>query len=261
MKSIQSAFVTGRPVDLERVELDRVPRPLVVIRKAALPRADLVLAGFYEQTVRCLTPARLGRRDRLRPRLVALDHLEELEHRFVVLVLVSEDQLVDEPFCEQPVVRVLELDPVEDLKRPLAHLGHVRAKLVAAQDRQLVASRARVLDRVVEAAEVAIHRLAPADRLDEPELLEVRDVAEVPGQRREDVRVDAVELVVGERLDQPQRHLARLGEALRDLVLQIGPGLRRRDDETLVTSPALALRASYSPNTLPPRWKSMAQAR
>ncbi len=59
---------------------------------------------------------------------------------------------------------------------------HVGAKLVAAEDRQLVAGRSRVLDRVVEPAEVAVHRLAPADRLDEPELLEVRRCGRGPRQ-------------------------------------------------------------------------------
>ena len=47
-----------------------------------------------------------------------------------------------------------------------------------------------------------MQRLALADRLHQPELLEVGDVAEVPGERAEDRRVDAVELLVVERLDQ-----------------------------------------------------------
>ncbi len=44
----------------------------------------------------------------------------------------------------------------EDVERPLADLAHVGAELVAAQDRQLVAGLARVLDRVVEAPELAV---------------------------------------------------------------------------------------------------------
>ena len=90
------------------------------------------------------------------------------------------------------------------VKRPLADVGHVGAQLGVAQDRQLAARPARVLDRVVEAAEVAVQRLALADRLHQPELLEVGDVPEIPGQRAEHRRVDPVELLVVERLDQPQ---------------------------------------------------------
>ena len=121
---------------------------------------------------------------------------------------------------------------VEHLERALADVGEVGAQLGVAQDRQLAAGLARVLDRVVEAAELAVQRLALADRLHQPELLEVGDVAEVPGQRAEDRRVDAVELLVVERLDQLQGAPARLGEALRDRFLGAGRHLGG-DAETL----------------------------
>ena len=119
---------------------------------------------------------------------------------------------------------------VEHVERPRADLVHVGAQLVAAQDRQLVAGLARVLDRVVEAPQLAVHRLAAADPLHQPQLLEVGDVAEVPGERAEDRRVDGVELLVGERLDQEEGPLARLREAVGDLLAQVGLG-RRRDVE------------------------------
>ena len=140
-----------------------------------------------------------------------------------MLVLVGEQHLVDEAVAQQRVLGVgVELDLVEHLERALADVGHVGAQLGVAQDRQLAAGLARVLDRVVEAAELAVQRLAAADRLHQPELLEVGDVAEVPGQRAEDRRVDAVELLVVERLDQLQRARARLGEAFRDRCLGAG---------------------------------------
>ena len=66
-----------------------------------------------------------------------------------------------------------------------------------------------------------MQRLAVADRLHQPQLLEVGDVAQVPGQWAEDRRVDAVELIVGERLDQLQGSPPRLGEALRDRILGV----------------------------------------
>jgi hypothetical protein len=66
-----------------------------------------------------------------------------------------------------------------------------------------------------------VHRLATADALNEPQLLEVGNVAEVPGKRAEDRRVDGVELLVGQRLDQPQRALASLGETVGDALIDL----------------------------------------
>ena len=144
-----------------------------------------------------------------------------------MLVLVREQHLVDEAVVDQRVGVAVEIDRVEHVERALADLVHVGAQVVAAQDRQLVADLARVLDRVVERAELAVHRLAVADALDQPELLEVGDVAEVPGERAEDRRVDRVELLVGERLDEPEGPLARLGEAVGDALVDVGRSGRR----------------------------------
>jgi hypothetical protein len=70
--------------------------------------------------------------------------------------------------------------------------------------------------------------------LDEPQLLEVGDVAEVPRERAEDRRVDAVQLLVVERLDQQQGALPSLRQAVRDPLLELGLGLgRERDPRTL----------------------------
>ena len=136
---------------------------------------------------------------------------------------MGEQHLVDEAVAQQRVLGVgADLDLVEHLERALADVGEVGAQLGVAQDRQLAAGLARVLDRVVEAAELAVQRLAVADRLHQPELLEVGDVAEVPGQRAEERRVDAVELLVVERLDQVQGPPPRLREALRDRFLGAG---------------------------------------
>ena len=88
---------------------------------------------------------------------------------------------------------------------------------------------ARVLDRVVEAAEVAVERLAAAGLLHEPELLEVGDVAEVPGERAEDRRVDGVELLLAELLDQQQGALARLAQPFGDRRPSVA-GAGRRDE-------------------------------
>jgi hypothetical protein len=134
--------------------------------------------------------------------LVALDHLQQLKHRLVVLLLVGEEHLVDEAVTKQRIVGVVELDVFEDLEGALAHVVEVGAKLLVAQDRQFAAGLARILDRVVEAPQLTMQRLAPANRLHQPELLEVGDVPEVPDQRAEDRGIDAIELLCVERLDQ-----------------------------------------------------------
>src|SRR5262249_48042947 len=147
------------------------------------------------------------------------------QHRLVVLVLVGEQHLVDEAVGEQRVLRV-EFDLTEHLKRPLADLPHVGANLVGAQDGELAADLPRLLDRVVELPDVAAERLAGTDRADEPELLEVRDVTEVPDQRTEDGVVDAVELLVGERLDQLERVSTCLLQTPGQLGLAVRSGTR-----------------------------------
>jgi hypothetical protein len=53
-------------------------------------------------------------------------------------------------------------------------------------------------------------------------------VAEVPGEGAEDRRIDPVELVVGERRDEGQRPLPRLGEAFGEPLLADGGGERDR---------------------------------
>jgi hypothetical protein len=160
--------------------------------------------------------------------LVGLDHLQQLQHRLVVLVLVGEQHVVDEAVGQQGIAR-LQVDLIEHLERALADPVHIGTHLVGLQDRQLTADLARLLDRVVELAQVAAQRLAAADVPDQPQLLEVADVAQVPDQRAQDRRVDAVELFLRERLDQLERVSARLREAVCDRGLRIG-GRRAGND-------------------------------
>jgi hypothetical protein len=53
-------------------------------------------------------------------------------------------------------------------------------------------------------------------------------VAQVPRERAEDRRIDAVELVVGQRRDESERPLPRLGEAFGEPLLAGGGGERDR---------------------------------
>ena len=147
------------PVDPERRQLDRVAGPLVVVGEALGRRADLALSALDQDHLGALGD-RLGRGRAVDlGGLVGLDHLQQLQHRLVVLVLVGEQHLVDEAVRQQRIPGI-ELDLVEDLEGPLADLLQVGANLVGAQDRQLAADLARLLDRVVELAQVTAERLA-----------------------------------------------------------------------------------------------------
>jgi hypothetical protein len=136
---------------------------------------------------------------------------------------VGEQHLVDEAVGEQAALRI-ELDLVEHLERPLPHPLHIRPDLVGAEDRQLAPDLSGLLDRVIELAEVPPERLSSADLADQPELFEVGDVAEVPDQRTEDRRVDPVELLVREWLDQLQGVASSLSEPLCDRGLLLAAG-------------------------------------
>jgi hypothetical protein len=193
---------------------------LVVVGEAALGGADPVLSSFDREHLR-VGGLHGGGAKVVDRRRVAVDHLQQLQHRLVVLQLVGEQHLVDKATAQQWIAGVgTYVDLLQHLKGALAHFGEVGAQLGVAQDRQLTSGLARILDRVVEAAELTVQRLTAADRLHQPKLLEVGDVAEVPGQRAEQRRVDVVELLVVERLDQLQRACAGLGETLRDRTLE-----------------------------------------
>ena len=199
--------------------------PLVVVRKPNGRRPDLVRSSLDPDHLRPLGDS-LGSGGAVGlDGLVGLDHLQQLQHRLVVLVLVGEQHLVGEAVRQQLVVGV-EFDLVQDLQRALSDLLHVWADLVGPQDRQLAPDLAGLLDRVVEIAEVAAERFAAADPLNEPELLEVADVAEVPDQRAEDRVVDPIELLLGERLDQLEGVAAGLIQTPGQFGLPVGSGTR-----------------------------------
>ena len=209
-------MLTGVLLDLERGELDPVLRSLVVVGEARTRRADRVLAGLDPDRLRPLEGGRTGGLDRGRQPVVVDEH-QQLQHRLVVLELVREQHLVDEAVAQQAVLDVgADIDLLEDLEGALADIGEVGAEIVVAQNRQLAAGRSRVLDRVVEAAELALERLAAADRLHQPELLEVGDVAEVPGQRAEQRRVDGLSCRSSSGATQFEGAAARLREPVRD---------------------------------------------
>ncbi len=85
--------------------------------------------------------------------------------------------------------------------------------------------RARVRDRVVDPVDVLHDGRRGVEGADRPDLLVVRDVAQVPDDRAHEGAVLAGELLVGERLDQLERAGARGGEVRARRALAAG---RRR---------------------------------
>ena len=124
----------------------------------------------------------------------ALAQLVGRQHGLVVLLLVLHDHAERERVLGEPPA--LEPRTVQDVEHLVAHLAHVTACLGGVQQRQPRPVRPRVLERVVELVDVGAHRLAAADVADQPELLLVADVREVPHQRRHQHRVLADEVLV-----------------------------------------------------------------
>jgi hypothetical protein len=110
-----------------------------------------------------------------------------------VLELVPGDQL-DE-------VRVELREPLD---HRLANRAHVRARFVRREQRKRASLRAPVGEGVVEVVMLG--------RPEQPELLEVADVSEIPDERRLERGELARQLVVRERLQQSVRSLASVLE-------------------------------------------------
>ena len=102
-------------IDLEGGQLDRVARALVVVGEAARRRRRSRTRPAGDRDHLRAVGDRLGGaepRSTARRQLVALDQLQQLQHRLVVLQLVGEQHLVDEPVPQQRVLGVgADLDP------------------------------------------------------------------------------------------------------------------------------------------------------
>jgi hypothetical protein len=200
-------------VALEREgrQLDDVGGPLVVVGPGLVVRAEHERAAGHEHVRRHLHVFE-GRR-----RVLDARELDRLQHRLLVLELVLGDQAVDVRVALERI-GVVERHVLEHLQRVAADALEVGARLARGQDRQPRAFRARVPERVVDVVEPLALRF-PAEATHEPELLEPADVREVPDERRHQRRDLREQELVVERLDQPQRRLAR--------------PLQRRDDVRL----------------------------
>ena len=159
------------------------------------------------------------------------------QHGLVVLVLVLQDHAKDEAVLAQRVRRGSvgpaqrhRLQCVEDLA---THLTEVVVRLAGQQQRQAGPGVTRVLEGVVEVVDLGAHRLLAARLAQQPELLVVADVGQVPHQGRHQPgvlgeQVGLVEHVGGEPAAASAHPLELVGDVLaQDRVLQrrhVGPG-------------------------------------
>ena len=147
----------------------------------------------------------LRRAPRLRPRQAR--ERQRLRHRLGVLELVLDDHADDE-FVERRFGEACE--------HRLAHVPEVGACGLRRQDRQPAALVACVGGRVVEVVVLRRDRVPSAVPTQEPELLEVADMGQIPDEGRLERRDLARELLVRERLQQsvrsPPRALEGEGE-------------------------------------------------
>ena len=152
---------------------------LVVVGELTGGRADRAFAPGDPSTNS--RPVRAGpdsreRRSQLRRLVIGQPgQLKRLEHRLVVLVLVAEHHLVQEAVADAALL--------DHLERPRADLLEVLARLAGSQERKITAVRARCLERVVDIGEVVVEQRPAAVAVDEPQVLERGDVAEVPHER------------------------------------------------------------------------------
>ncbi len=125
--------------------------------------------------------------------------------------------LHDEPECEPAAhecVGALEVDVLEQVERALAHVVRVCAHGLGAQGRQTRAVRPRAPERLVDVPMDVAGRRRAAEVLQDPELLEVRDVGKAPHERRRERGDLRGELVVGDRLE---HRVGSVAGALHDL--------------------------------------------
>ena len=219
-------------------------RALVVVRELGIRLAEGERSGVdpHHAARRTVT---LRKRTALRRVDAALRKLERLQHRLVVLVLVLDDHLPDGAHAGHPV---------EQLERASARLGHVLERLGAPEVGQVAALGPRGLGGVVDVRELGPEWRQRARPLRQPEILERRDVAEIPDERAHQRVVDAVEVLVADALHKCERAPARLGEQLADVGGEEGGG--RHGSTVQVTHPVLRGRAK-APAW---RWKTKAVA-
>jgi len=137
----------------------------------------------------------------------ALFQLQGLENGLVVLVFVLQDHPIDVAVAQQGLGRV-EIRGGKTIEHSPPDLLHDLPAVCQLGKRQRSPLAAGVLERIVEARH--LHELDRTIQvLGEPQLLEVRDVPEIPENGAHQRIVLDPQIFVTERLEQQQRALAR----------------------------------------------------
>jgi hypothetical protein len=109
------------------------------------------------------------------------------QHRLVVLDLVLCDHAERERVGAQRLAEragpPARPGPVDQVEHPAADLAGVPARLLRREQREGGPLRPRVLERVVDRVDLRVQRVAAADLAQQPQLLLVGDVGQVPDQR------------------------------------------------------------------------------
>jgi hypothetical protein len=132
-----------------------------------------------------------------------------LRHRFGVLELVLGHHPDDETLLEQRIA-IVERQFRKERKHGLADVLYVSACGLRWQERQPAALAACVRERVIKVVVVRRECAQSADPSQEPQLLEVADVREIPDERRLQWRDLKCQLFVRERLQQILSPLSRV---------------------------------------------------
>jgi hypothetical protein len=132
-----------------------------------------------------------------------------------VLEFVLDDHPDDETTLEQRIAAV-ERKLRKQCEHGFAYPPHIRACSFRLQDRQPAAVGTCMGEGVVEVVVLRRHGTASADPSQQPQLLEVADVRQIPDQRRLQRRDLARQLLIGERFQQilcpPSRPLESVEE-------------------------------------------------
>jgi hypothetical protein len=137
-----------------------------------------------------------------------------LRHRLCVLELVLNDHSHDEPPLEQRIA-VVEGQSVEEAENSFANVAYIAARGFGCENRQPAAFSPCVCGGVVEVVGLREHR-CPTGSSQQPELLEVTDMREVPAKGRLKRRPLARQLRVGQRFQQSFRPRPRMLESKRE---------------------------------------------
>ena len=173
----------GRTIDAEARDLHLVRLELVVVRPRLVHRAERERASRHVDLGRSARCA-IGRR-RLDDRILGAGAgLQRLEHRLLRLELVLENEAEDEPATDEDVGS-LEIDALEHVERPLAHVRGIRTHCRRIEGRELRAVRPLAAERVVDVVVGVGDRARPSDGAKDPELLEAGDVRVAPRERRD----------------------------------------------------------------------------